>query len=1009
MKLLRNIIILIVIAALAVGVYILAGNAENTSVASSDSIIINEFMASNGGSLVDDNGGSSDWIEIYNPTDSDINLSGYALSDDETSVKWAFPSVSLKAGGYLVVFASGDNVSDADAAYLHTNFKLSASGGGIYLMSKAGQVVGEVTYDEQAQDVSLGRDPDDLGSWLPFNQPTPGFENTEAGYEAFLQSRVVDDADLMITEVMSANRTTVLDENGAYSDYIEIYNAGQEAVSLLGYGLSDNADNLMKWTFPDVTITPGEYLLVFASGDSTAGELHADFRIASYQETLYLSTMSGLVMDEVGVSEVEADFAYARVLGEDGVYQDTWEQTGQPTPGYSNDDAGRAAFEAANQLALGAVVISEVMTRNAEYLEEADGECYDWIELVNTGSEAVDITGYSLTDDSANPAKWRFPETVLQPGKYIVVLASGLGDIEGDDVKKNYIHTSFKLNAEGEVLTLYDSGGNLLDKFIIGSLPRGISIGRASANLAISYFEQPTPAAANATPSAGVVATPVADIAPGSYDDAQQVTLACDTEGAGIYYTLDGTEPTRNSKQYTGAITMSDTGMVRARAFADGYIDSTVSTSTYFIGETHDLPLISLVTDPDNLWNNETGIYVLGPDPELIEGSTTHYQKANYLWGGKESERPASFEVFDESGTQVFTQDIAIRIQGGFSRDNQQKSFSIIARTKYGASTMKYAFFDELPFTEYSALVLKNGGQDQWYAKIKGPVIQSLTRGNINCLVQTYKPYVVYLNGEYWGVYFLQEKRNEDFVAQHENVDDANDINVLAGSGMSSGSNFVMSGTNEGYKDLMTYAKSHDMSQQENFDYVAERLDTDSFMDLMINQIYIANSDYYNLQFYQVPGGKWKQIFYDFCWAFREPEHPTLVARMDPQHGGSDMFNALLAYKPWKKAFVQRFAETMENIYTVDNFISVIDEVEALVAAEIPAEREKFTDTTKNWEKRVEGLRTFAKKRPANVLSQLKSVFSLSGQELRGYFSLSDEQLKSAFNLSDSQMQSIFG
>jgi spore coat protein CotH len=267
---------------------------------------------------------------------------------------------------------------------------------------------------------------------------------------------------------------------------------------------------------------------------------------------------------------------------------------------------------------------------------------------------------------------------------------------------------------------------------------------------------------------------------------------------------------------------------------------------------------------------------------------------------------------------------------------------------------------------------------------------------------------VVYLNGEYWGVYFLQEKRNEDFVAQHENVEDADSINVISGSGLSSGPNFIQNGTNEGYKELYNYMTTHDMSQKENFDYVAARLDTDSFMDLIINQIYVANSDYYNLQFYQIPDGKWKQIFYDFCWAFREPGHPTLEARMNPKNGGSSVFNALLDYAPWKEKFIERFAQTMEDVYAVDRFIGVIDEVAASVASEMPAERAKFTDTSGDWESRVEELRTFAKERPAHVLRQLKRVFNLSGSQFRSCFSLSDEQLMSAFNLSESQMQSIF-
>ena len=1018
MRIFKNILAIIIVLALCAGVLIYAlndkGGATNPegsgSVVSSGTVVINEFMASNGGCLPDDKGECSDWIELYNPSDQPVNLSGMGLSDDKQSLKWAFPGITLPAGGYLVVFASGNSETNPNAV-LHTNFKLNAAQGGIYLADSGGKIIDEVEYKDQTSNISTGRKADDLSAWTVFEQPSPGFSNDEAGAQAFMQSRYAgaEASSLQITEVMASNQTTLTDNTGEYSDYIEIYNSGAEAVSLLGYGLSDDPQKVLDWRFPDISIAPGQYIVVFASGkgsmatDLEKGAIHTNFGISSYQETIVLSTPTGLIIDQVAVNESQADMAYARTPDDNGAYADAWAQTSQPSPGFVNTQAGYEEFMAANPIALGPVIISEVMASNSQYLVEDDGNYYDWIELYNQGTEAVNLAGYGLTDNSGNPAKWRLPDTVLAPGQYLTVMASGLAD---SNVKKNYIHTNFSLSAQGEILALFNAEGVLQDKYNLERTPYGVSVGRMPQQTTLSYFTQPTPGAANSSPCSGIAATPAANISAGRYDAAQQITLTSGTQDAAIYYTTDGSVPTQNSTPYTGPITINKTGMIRARAFKNGYLDSGTFTATYIIGANHSLPVISLVTDHGNLFDPTTGIYVLGPNAQLIEGHTEHYQVANYLIEGRESERPASFEVFDESGKPVFSQDVAIRIQGGFSRDNQQKSFAIIARNEYGSGSMAYPFFEELPFTEYKSLVLRNGGQDQLYAKIKEAVVLSMMGGKTNCLTQAYKTYVVYLNGEYWGVYFLEEKRNEHFVAQHENFDNPDSINILSGSGL----NYVINGTNEGYKELYNYVTSHDMSAKENFNYVAERLDTDSFMDLMVNQIYVANSDYYNLQFYQLPGGKWKQIFYDMCWSFREPTHETLAIRRDPNTGGSTMFNALLSYGPWREAFIKRFAQTMEELYQTERFVSVIDEVAASVAPEIPAERAKFTDIkSSNWEAQVEKMRTFAKERPANVLKQLKSVFGISGSTLRSYFTLSDEQLKTAFNLSDEQMQSIFG
>ncbi len=442
MKVLRNIIVIVLILAVCAAVYIYATHQEGGGGAAtvSGTVIINEFMASNGGCLPDDKGEYSDWIEIYNPTNQTVSLAGLGLSDEKAATpKWTFPRINLEAGGYMVVFASGTGATSPDEAVLHAAFKLNAAKGTIYLTDSTGKVLDEVQYENQTQDVSLGRVPSKSGEWQLFDAPTPGFSNDEAGRAAFEQSRVAEDMGLRITEVMPSNKTTLKDNKGVYSDYIEIYNGGAEAVNLAGYGLSDDAVKTLKWKFPEVTVEPGAYLVVFASGqgelstDLAAGAIHTNFRISSYQETIILANPQGLILDQVSVGEVPSDKAYSRVLS-GGAYGSDWEISSLPTPGYSNDEAGYTQFEQMNQVALGDVVITEVMTSNATYLQEEDGGYYDWIELFNRSDQTVNLSGYGLTDDTGNPAKWEFGDVTLAAGKYMTVMASGLAQDEG--VKK---------------------------------------------------------------------------------------------------------------------------------------------------------------------------------------------------------------------------------------------------------------------------------------------------------------------------------------------------------------------------------------------------------------------------------------------------------------------------------------------------------------------------------------------------------------------------------------------
>ncbi len=983
MRVFKNIIALIIAAAVCVGVLIYAlgenGDGGGTSVNSKGSVRINEFMASNGGFLPNDMGEYSDWIELHNPTDRPVSLSGLGMSNDKSSVKWFLPDVSLNAGGYIVLYASGEGKTGGT---LHTSFKLTASAGGIYLFDVSGGLIDSVEYKDQSKDISMGRSVEDPKEWLLFDKPTPGFSNDEAGFAAFEQSRYAKETSLIITEVMASNKITIADNKGGYSDYIEIFNSGDKTVNLAGFGLTDNPSKLLAWRFPDVDIRAGEHLLVFASGggavdtDLEAGYIHTDFRVAAYEETIVLSNPLGLILDTVTVSESQSDISYSRVYLGEGGYSDEWEKTSRATPGYTNSQQGYEQYMTDNPIAFGPVIINEVMASNSEYVTETDGGTYDWIELYNQSGQSVNLLGYGLTDNPGNPAKWRMPDVTLGPGEYKVVLASGL------DVKKNYIHTNFKLSASGDVLALFDADGALLDKYIVEPVPHGVSLGRAQGESGVFYFEKPTPGAANGAHSDGIAAAPAANIAGGSYEGAQQIALTCATEGAVIRYTTDGTTPTESSPRYASPISISATGMVRARAFKDDYITSGTYTSTYFIGETHKLPLVSIVTDPKLLFDPVTGIYEKGPNATEISSSPGHFSNANYNQKGQKSERPASFEVFDESGKRVFAQDISIRIQGGFSRDHAQKSFAVYARSQYGKSRMEYAFFDDLPYAEYKSLVLRQGGQDQNVAKIKEAVVLDLVKDmGFNFLTQAVKLYVLYINGEYWGVYFMMEKRNEYFIAQHENFDEPKNMNI--GWHIKN----VRRGTTKDYLDLVRYVNNHDMTQKENYDYVAQRLDTDSFLDLMVNQIIIANSDYGNILYYQLlPDGKWKQIFYDFCWtlgdsAYPDGNHPTLAKRRESNKAGSDLLNGLLKYKPWRDKFIERFAWALKEVYNTERVLSYIDKWYNIVKEEMPAEREKFGGSVSSWETHVERMRRFARLRPANIVKQLKEAFSLTSEQ----------------------------
>ena len=140
------------------------------------SVLITEFMASNSATLSDEDGDSSDWLELHNPTGSTVDLTGWYLTDDVgVKTKWTFPAVSLPADGYLVVFASG---KDKTTSELHTNFSLKASGEYLALVEPDGTTIAwqySPEFPEQNTDVSYGLDA--TLQEVYFATPTPGAPN----------------------------------------------------------------------------------------------------------------------------------------------------------------------------------------------------------------------------------------------------------------------------------------------------------------------------------------------------------------------------------------------------------------------------------------------------------------------------------------------------------------------------------------------------------------------------------------------------------------------------------------------------------------------------------------------------------------------------------------------------------------------------------------------------------------------------------------------------------------
>ena len=294
-------------------------------------------------------------------------------------------------------------------------------------------------------------------------------------------------------------------------------------------------------------------------------------------------------------------------------------------------------------------------------------------------------------------------------------------------------------------------------------------------------FPEATPNDSNTTQGfTGLVDQPMVSISGGFYTSPVTVTINPASLGDEIHYTLDGSEPNETSQIYTQPILINSTKVLRAKSFRAGLLASKTITNTYLINFITSLTVVSLSTDPANLFDEEFGIYALGDSAE----ANFPYFGANF-W--QDWERPVHVELFETDGTKGFGINMGIKIFGGWSRGNAQKSFALFARGQYGESILNYKLFDELPFEEYESFVLRNSGNDWLSTMFRDGFMTSLV-DDVDIDKQDYQPALLFINGEYWGIQNIREKVNEHFLAQHHNVNpDSVDILEYFGAGCSRG------------------------------------------------------------------------------------------------------------------------------------------------------------------------------------------------------------------------------
>ena len=910
---------------------------------------LNELMSSNKSALLDDRGAYSDWIELLNPSDQPIDITGWKLSDG--SSLFTFPQHVLGAGETVLVYASGSSHAIAGEPY-HAAFKISASGEDITLTDAQETTIDSVELPELDPNTSYARN--ERGLWEVTAAYTPDLGNSEVYTPV---EEAVLSTGLVISEVMPKNVSYAADEDGDFSDYIELYNGSGRDLSLKGYMLSDDEGSRNKWIFPDITIRHGEYLLIYASGkDRTSPALHTSFSLSKDGEGVVLCDEKGRLLDKMSYDIAEPDLCFSRnTRGE-------WVLTLPPTPAFSNDENGAAQVEVAMRaLNTEQIYINEVMY-STRVIDEETQTSDDWLELYNASNRPVNLSGWGLSDNASRPRKWQFPQGAsINPGQYLVVRLSGR-----DTQENGVYHTSFSLSlSEAEAVTLCRPDGTIVDRTPLSRQYAEISVGRKSGQSGFFLFEKATPGSANGGTSYYGRASQVTFSHDGGIQDAPFTLTLTAGEGETIYYTTDCTVPTTSSIRYTAPIPISDTTVIRAVAVRSGYMDSLSSTHTYIFGASHTLPVVSLVSDPDGMFSEENGMYV----------------NIDKYWT-----RDAHIEYFTLDGETLFSQGAEISLHGNDARNYQQKTLNVIARSKYGDNRFRASIFPNRDYTEYQSFLLRPSSEDGNYTRMRCSVLSTLAEGS-TVMYQDVVVAILYINGDYWGHYNLRERVNANAIAQWEGWTDPDRIDLVKGN------DHVKQGSNSTFKTLLKWFEKNDVKTQEDIDYVNSIVDIENYLDYVMLEMFVGNSDLLNVKRYRSEegDGRWRWIIFDLDWAF----HNDTDSYSDWLHRSgcglkhttdNTLFRELMKNDSIKEYFLRRLGDHLATDWSSEVITAKINERQALLEPEMPANYTRWGNSLDRWYKMVDEMRAYAASRPSKLIDYIADYEDLSKAEIEEYF-----------------------
>ena len=501
----------------------------------------------------------------------------------------------------------------------------------------------------------------------------------------------------------------------------------------------------------------------------------------------------------------------------------------------------------------------------------------DWIELHNTGTEAISLNGWSLTDDAAAPAKWLFPNVSIPAGSYVVIVADGR-DATGSEA---LLHASFSLDRDGEYVGLYNADGVPVSALAPGFPAQSPfhSFAR-TADGVFRFSDLPTPGLANTGNFfAGRAETPRVDLPGRFYPGPIGATFSSPTPGAVLRYTLDGKEPTAASPLLPVPLSMESSSPVRVRAFVDGWLPSESVTHTYLIAQSaarRSLPAVCLTGDEQQVFYRPFGVFAIvnngaenyaggvwsnHPNATTLNPPNTPEDPLQYnipLQSGRPAERPLVLEVLHTDSTPDLRTGAWLRCAGSpYSRPRlkltsqnsdaapnatspwpnshlEKPHLNLFFRDDLGSRPLPYPFIAGSRVRQYDDVRLRAGKNELTNPFVRDEFTRRamVEMGHVTALGDFVN---LFVNASFKGYYNICERPREPFFQQARGTKGVFDVQNIEET---------PDGDTVAFDELMNYARTTSLANTAGFEGLTRRLDVVNFADYILLNTYAGTWDW---------------------------------------------------------------------------------------------------------------------------------------------------------------------